>query len=64
MFAGTYRSEFYRLVRNLLHDQLQHPNSLEVARRWEEIIADEAAYRQDVSNTRAGFDARLAGAVS
>ena len=42
MFAGTYRSEFYRAVRNLLHDQVTHPDSPEVARRWDELCASEA----------------------
>jgi anaerobic magnesium-protoporphyrin IX monomethyl ester cyclase len=63
MFAGTYRSEFYRLVRNLLHDQVKQPSSLEVARRWEEIIASEAAYRQDASTAGVEFDVPLAGAA-
>ena len=27
MFHGTYHSEFYRAVRNLLHDQVTHPGS-------------------------------------
>ena len=26
MFSGTYRSEFYRSVRNLLHDQVAKGN--------------------------------------
>ena len=47
MFAGTYTSEFYRAVRNLLHDQVTHPHSLDVARRWEVLIAHEREYRRD-----------------
>ncbi len=27
MFAGTYHSDFYRVVRNLLHDQVTQPDS-------------------------------------
>jgi anaerobic magnesium-protoporphyrin IX monomethyl ester cyclase len=46
MFAGTYRSEFYRAVRNLLHDEVTHPASAEVSRRWNELIANEQAFRQ------------------
>jgi anaerobic magnesium-protoporphyrin IX monomethyl ester cyclase len=46
MFAGTYRSEFYRAIRNLLHDEVTHPGSAEVARRWNELIANEHAFRQ------------------
>jgi anaerobic magnesium-protoporphyrin IX monomethyl ester cyclase len=46
MFAGTYQSDFYRAVRNLLHDQVKYPHSPEVAQRWADLIADEARYRQ------------------
>jgi anaerobic magnesium-protoporphyrin IX monomethyl ester cyclase len=45
MFEGTYTSEFYRMVRNLLHDQVQHPQSPDVEQRWTEIVADERLYR-------------------
>ena len=47
MFAGTYRSEFYRTVRNLLHDQVTHPGSPELARRWDELCASEGDFRQE-----------------
>jgi anaerobic magnesium-protoporphyrin IX monomethyl ester cyclase len=46
MFAGTYRSEFYRAVRNLLHQEVSQPESLEVARRWDELCARESEFRQ------------------
>jgi anaerobic magnesium-protoporphyrin IX monomethyl ester cyclase len=46
MFAGTFRSDFYRRVRNLLHDQVTHPGSADVARRWEELCAGADEYRQ------------------
>ncbi len=57
MFQGTYTSEFYRSVRNLLHDQVtlsQAPqrDSCEFAQqrrlldsRWNELIAHEHRYR-------------------
>jgi anaerobic magnesium-protoporphyrin IX monomethyl ester cyclase len=57
MFQGTYTSEFYRSVRNLLHDQVtlsQAPqrHSREFAQqrrlldsRWNELIAHEHRYR-------------------
>lgn len=58
MFQGTYTSEFYRAVRNLLHDQVtldQRPIGHEsheylTARRlldsrWNELIAHERRYR-------------------
>jgi len=58
MFQGTYNSEFYRAVRNLLHDQVtleQRPithDSREYAQgrrlldsRWNELISHEHRYR-------------------
>jgi anaerobic magnesium-protoporphyrin IX monomethyl ester cyclase len=50
MFFGTYRSEFYRSVRNLLHDQVAEGQSPGVRRRWEELVRGEAQFRrrQDV----------------
>ncbi len=45
MFEGTYRSEFYRAVRNLLHDAVVQPDSADVAQRWNTLIANEPAYR-------------------
>ncbi len=51
MFAGTYLSEFYRAVRNLLHDQVAHPDSPEVGSRWRRLLANEAAYRNRAGDT-------------
>jgi anaerobic magnesium-protoporphyrin IX monomethyl ester cyclase len=56
MFQGTYTSDFYRTVRNLLHDQITWqtaaPGSLEhsraahtIERRWQELLMDELKYR-------------------
>jgi anaerobic magnesium-protoporphyrin IX monomethyl ester cyclase len=57
MFQGTYTSDFYRTVRNLLHDQvslqtnaapgsLEHGGSAEaIDRRWQELLTDEMQYR-------------------
>jgi anaerobic magnesium-protoporphyrin IX monomethyl ester cyclase len=45
MFAGTYRSEFYRAVRNLLHDEVASPASPEVSLRWSRLIENESAFR-------------------
>ena len=52
MFSGTFRSDFYRLVRNLLHDQVTHPGSADVVRRWEEICrsADDYRLREEPGN--------------
>ena len=60
MFHGTYRSEFYRAVRELLHDQVSAEQRyapraeehrlarLSLQRRWDELIAREGLYRCDV----------------
>ena len=45
MFHGTYTSDFYRIVRNLLHDQVTHPGASEVANRWNELIEREEEFR-------------------
>jgi len=57
MFHGTYTSDFYRAVRNLLHDQVSlqtaaAPGSVEhngpakaIDRRWQELLAEELKYR-------------------
>jgi anaerobic magnesium-protoporphyrin IX monomethyl ester cyclase len=57
MFRGTYISDFYRAVRNLLHDQialqtaapsgsLEHSGAAQaIERRWQELLADELKYR-------------------
>ena len=46
MFFGTYRSEFYRSVRNLLHDQVAEGESPTVRSRWDELVRGEAQFRQ------------------
>jgi anaerobic magnesium-protoporphyrin IX monomethyl ester cyclase len=57
MFHGTYTSDFYRAVRNLLHDQVSLQTAaasgpLENSRaanainyRWQELLTDELKYR-------------------
>lgn len=47
MFQGTYTSDFYRLVRNLLHDQIEdtRANTRGLDQRWRDLIADELRYR-------------------
>jgi len=54
MFEGTYRSEFYRAVRNLLHDQVgiaslgaaaRSDAQQRVDRQWESLLAKEHQYR-------------------
>jgi anaerobic magnesium-protoporphyrin IX monomethyl ester cyclase len=59
MFHGTYSSDFYRAVRDLLHDQVTGRNldaagddsgkgssGLALGRRWDELIASEQRYRR------------------
>ncbi len=58
MFQGAYTSEFYRTVRNLLHDQVSlekldrpeqraeyHHARQAIERRWEELLSCELQYR-------------------
>jgi len=60
MFRGTYSSEFYRAVRELLHDQVSASQSnctdrqdegarsaLSLHRRWENLISSERRYRSN-----------------
>lgn len=48
MFHGTYRSEFYRAVRDLLHEAAKRRGeSPELRSRWQQLIAQEAAFRLD-----------------
>ncbi len=49
MFHGTYTSDFYRIVRNLLHDQVTLPAAAEVAKRWNELIEREEEFRNERS---------------
>jgi len=51
MFHGTYTSDFYRAVRNLLHEQVTHPDSPDVARRWEHLLEREREYRHGEERT-------------
>jgi len=45
MFCGTYRTEFYRLVRDLLHDHVSHGLSISLQRRWNDLVIHEAQFR-------------------
>jgi anaerobic magnesium-protoporphyrin IX monomethyl ester cyclase len=45
MFHGTYRSDFYRAVRNLLHDEVASRGT--TRQRWHELLRREADYRND-----------------
>jgi anaerobic magnesium-protoporphyrin IX monomethyl ester cyclase len=63
MFHGTYRTDFYRAVRDLLHDQVsvEQPVAREdreahlasrnlLQRRWSYLIADERWFRTCTSS--------------
>ncbi|HEX5419991.1 MAG TPA: Mg-protoporphyrin IX monomethyl ester oxidative cyclase, partial [Gammaproteobacteria bacterium] len=58
MFRGTYTSDFYRAVRNLLHDQVAlespgsplrgaeyHRTKAGLDRRWQKLLSHEQRYR-------------------
>jgi anaerobic magnesium-protoporphyrin IX monomethyl ester cyclase len=48
MFQGTYRSDFYRAVRDLLHDQVsQRTTSHALDRRWQTLLSQERLYRTE-----------------
>ena len=72
MFKGTYTSDFYRAVRDLLHDQVclkvgdapaasaEHsPAERALERRWQELLSRENEYRSGEIHAAA-----LAGDVS
>jgi anaerobic magnesium-protoporphyrin IX monomethyl ester cyclase len=63
MFAGTYRSEFYRAVRNLLHDQVENPGAHDIEQRWARLVENETAFRQPPFD-RGTFKTPLAEAAS
>lgn len=47
MFAGTYDTEFYRDVRDLLHEQVSVGWGPELERRWGHLIDREVEHRTD-----------------
>jgi len=64
MFQGTYTSDFYRTVRNLMHDQItlqtvdmrvgsdEHIAAKRTLdQRWEDLLSREFQYRSPVSRT-------------
>jgi anaerobic magnesium-protoporphyrin IX monomethyl ester cyclase len=58
MFFGTYRTEFYRLVRDLLHDHVSHGVSPALQHRWHDLVAREAQFRR--AKPRGSLEASLA----
>jgi anaerobic magnesium-protoporphyrin IX monomethyl ester cyclase len=65
MFQGTYTSDFYRTVRNLLHDQvslqtaqlplpLEHERATDaIEKRWQELLRNELKYRSSSQKSAA-----------
>jgi anaerobic magnesium-protoporphyrin IX monomethyl ester cyclase len=65
MFQGTYTSDFYRAVRNLLHDQValqtaeapllpEHERAADaIGHRWEELMRNELKYRSSSERSAA-----------
>jgi radical SAM superfamily enzyme YgiQ (UPF0313 family) len=61
MFKGTYRSDFYRAIRDLLHEQVSigklngegQGARLSLQQRWEGLISNERQYRTDTDEVRA-----------
>jgi anaerobic magnesium-protoporphyrin IX monomethyl ester cyclase len=45
MFQGTYVSDFYRAIRDLLHAQVSDPAQPELPRRWQELLLREHQFR-------------------
>jgi anaerobic magnesium-protoporphyrin IX monomethyl ester cyclase len=45
MFGGTYCSEFYRAVRDLLHDQVSEGLSPALRTKWNDLVAQEMKFR-------------------
>lgn len=46
MFSGTYSTEFYRIVRDLLHEQVDRGSSPSLDDRWTNLIMCEAQFRR------------------
>jgi len=65
MFQGTYTSDFYRAVRNLLHDQValqaadvpllpEHERATDaIEQRWQELLRNELKYRAPAAKAAA-----------
>jgi anaerobic magnesium-protoporphyrin IX monomethyl ester cyclase len=65
MFQGTYTSDFYRVVRNLMHDQIslqtadapllpEHERAADaIEQRWQELLRNELKYRSSSQKSAA-----------
>ena len=56
MFQGTYTSDFYRAIRNLLHDQIDrqtaNSSTRELESNWRELLSRENQFRSDRAQSR------------
>ena len=63
MFSGTYRTEFYRSVRDLLHDHVTERASPALQQRWSELVLEEEQFRlprqHDATDVRRAADPSL-----
>ena len=64
MFAGTYTSDFYRQLRDLLHDEVRHPGAPALQDRWNELVDREEEYRHDQSEVYLDSHVASAGVLS
>jgi anaerobic magnesium-protoporphyrin IX monomethyl ester cyclase len=68
MFNGTYRSDFYRAIRDLLHEQVSIAKlngegegvRRSLQQRWDGLIANEQQYRTDAGEVRALIQSAVA----
>jgi anaerobic magnesium-protoporphyrin IX monomethyl ester cyclase len=61
MFQGTYTSDFYRAIRNLIHEQVTLENGVPsrknsparraLERRWQQLLSRESLYRSPARDT-------------
>ncbi len=63
MFFGTYRTEFYRMVRDLLHDHVLPGKWPSLQRRWNDLVMREAQFRRVEAAETTGTSL-AAGAIS
>jgi anaerobic magnesium-protoporphyrin IX monomethyl ester cyclase len=74
LFRGTYTSEFYRAIRNLIHDQVSlqtleedvppgrnSPAKRALERRWHELLSRESLHRSPVKDRSEAGGAARAG---
>jgi anaerobic magnesium-protoporphyrin IX monomethyl ester cyclase len=74
LFRGTYTSEFYRAIRNLIHDQVclqalekdtppgqNSPAKRALERRWHDLLSRESLHRSPAGDRSEGGGAAKAG---